>query len=179
MTILRGPRGWYALSRVQFLEVAKVKLLQTAIVVALSLTACNRPQVADVQPSPPPAPAAPVETERPEEPWVGECGSLRIHRVSSVTPPVLVKEVKPEYPESVIEMRVEGIVLAELIVDAAGKVCDARIVSGVIPEVDEPILEAVRQWEFRPAELDGKAVAVSHVVPVELKAVEVRSLPNG
>jgi protein TonB len=55
--------------------------------------------------------------------------------------------------------RVEGTVTIEALVDEQGHVADARVIKS-IPLLDQSALEAARQWEFKPALLDGKPVPV-------------------
>jgi TonB family protein len=60
---------------------------------------------------------------------------------------------------------ISGVVQAEITITEQGTVTDATIVRSV-PLLDEPALEAVRQWRFEPAIVDGKAVPVRMVVNV-------------
>lgn len=55
--------------------------------------------------------------------------------------------------------RVEGTVTLEVLVDERGLVADARVLKS-IPLLDQSALEAARQWEFKPAMLNGEPVPV-------------------
>lgn len=64
-------------------------------------------------------------------------------------------------------MGVTGTVTVRLLVNAAGGVEQAHVVSATPPGVFEAsVLEAVRQWRFLPARRAGKAVAAWVVAPV-------------
>jgi protein TonB len=88
-----------------------------------------------------------------------------VHVREGVTAPKLVHEVKPVYPEDVKAAKITGDVEVEAIIDSAGQVADARVISGV-PELHEAALDAIRQWQFKPGEVNHQPVAV--VVQVEL-----------
>jgi TonB family protein len=80
-----------------------------------------------------------------------------------VTPPVIaptpIKTVRAQHSEDAMRARVEGTVTIEALVDEQGHVADARVIKS-IPLLDQSALEAARQWEFKPALLDGKPVPV-------------------
>ena len=65
-----------------------------------------------------------------------------------------VKDVKPVYPPIAQSARVQGVVIVEAIIDADGKVADARVLRS-IPLLDQAALDAVQQWEFTPTLLNG------------------------
>jgi TonB family protein len=105
------------------------------------------------KPEPPPAPpvAAPVP--------VG--GNIREPRRTHYVP--------PEYPPSAAAAGLEGTVGIELIIGREGRVADARVVKSV-SGLDDAALAAVRQWEFEPSVVDGRAVPVIHTVTVPFTA---------
>ena len=82
-----------------------------------------------------------------------------VHIRDGVTPPVLVHEVKPVYPEDVKAAKIEGNIEMEAIVDSSGHVADVRVISGV-PELNDAALDALKQWEFKPGEVDHEPMAV-------------------
>ena len=55
--------------------------------------------------------------------------------------------VQPEYPAEAIQKGLRGIVILELVIDAAGKVASAEVVRSV-PPFDDAALKAARQWEY-------------------------------
>jgi TonB family protein len=56
-------------------------------------------------------------------------------------------------------------VILEAKIEADGGVSDARVMRS-IPGLDEAALDAVRQWEFTPTEVDGVRVPVIMTVTV-------------
>lgn len=100
--------------------------------------------------------------------WVATCGEvmpLRVGNDHSVTPPQLLERVEPLWPDDGIS----GIVIIETVVDANGRICDARVLRGLNQELDAIALAAVKQWRFRPALLDGVPRASVYAVSVAKK----------
>lgn len=83
----------------------------------------------------------------------------------SLVRPVRVAAPEPAYPEVARQARVEGVVIVEAAINAAGDVTDARVLRSQ-PLLDEAALAAVRQWRFTPALLNGKPVPFTLVVTV-------------
>jgi TonB family protein len=98
-------------------------------------------------PPPPPPPDGPVR--------VG----------SGIWTPTKTKDVRPLYPPAAQSAGIQGVVIIEATVDAAGRVSDAKVLRS-IPDLDEAALAAVRQWEFTPTLLNGVAVPVIMTVTV-------------
>lgn len=61
------------------------------------------------------------------------------------------------YPTEAAVKRVEGTVLVEMLVSASGRVLRLRIVESV-PMLDAAAVQCARQWEFAPAQRDGRPV---------------------
>jgi TonB family protein len=55
--------------------------------------------------------------------------------------------------------RAEGLVVVEAIIDVRGRVASLRVLRPV-PLLTEAALEAVRQWRYEPAWLNGQPVPV-------------------
>jgi TonB family protein len=77
----------------------------------------------------------------------------------NIARPKRVKVIQPEFPEEARLKGVQSVVIVELTLDRAGKVVGVKPLRGA-PEVVPAALEAARQWEYEPALLDGKPVAV-------------------
>ncbi len=76
------------------------------------------------------------------------------------TPPVLKEKVPAVYPPDAEAAGRQGTVLMELVVDADGKVVDAKVVASAGANFDEAALAAARQFRFEPGRADGKPVPV-------------------
>jgi protein TonB len=86
-----------------------------------------------------------------------------VYRVGNgVTPPIAVRQVRPQYTTIAMTARVAGSVLVECVVLPDGTVGELRIVRSLDARygLDEEAIKAARQWRFRPATLNGEPVAV-------------------
>jgi protein TonB len=61
---------------------------------------------------------------------------------------------------------VQGVVIVEVTIGPDGKVLDASVLRS-IPLLDQAALEAVRQWEFTPALLNGNPIPFRMTVTVK------------
>lgn len=53
---------------------------------------------------------------------------------------------------------VEGTVVVEVTIDAEGKVTDTRVLKALGYGIEEKVVAALRNWRFRPALMDGRAI---------------------
>ena len=83
-----------------------------------------------------------------------------------VKAPLLITRVEPLYPELARRTHMEGTVILEAVITAAGDVRDAYVLKSANPVLDAAALQAVRQWRYRPATWDGRAVPVYLTVTV-------------
>ena len=81
--------------------------------------------------------------------------------------PTLLYKVEPEYPTIARLSRIPGTVTVQAVIGRDGNVEDAEIVSSSNRLSDEAALEAVRQWRYAPATLNGRPVRVTFRVHVE------------
>lgn len=72
-----------------------------------------------------------------------------------VEPPLATRRRSPVYPIEARKQRLTGDVGLELTVDDTGRIVKIEVVQSLEPTMDEAALEAVRQWEFAPARLNG------------------------
>jgi TonB family protein len=108
-------------------------------------------------PPPPPPPSAGAAASRSGMAPVRVGGNIKV--------PTKVKDVRPLYPPAAQEAGIQGVVILEATIDVDGHVADAKVLRS-IPQLDEPALEAVRQWEFTPTEVNGVLVPVIMTVTV-------------
>lgn len=81
------------------------------------------------------------------------------------TRPVVIRQVKPVYPELARQAELEGDVRLKLGIDELGQVKEALVVESV-PGLEEAALEAIYQWEFEPGKQRDVPVPVWIVVPI-------------
>jgi protein TonB len=103
--------------------------------------------VATVPPPPPPDPAGPI----------------RLH--SGMKWPAKTKDVAPVYPAIARTAYVQGVVILEAVLNAQGGV-DSVSVLRSIPLLDQAAVDAVQQWRYTPALLNGQPVPVVMTVTV-------------
>lgn len=59
-----------------------------------------------------------------------------------------------------------GILILKLVVEADGKVGPVKVVRGLHPIVDTAWIEAVKEWRYQPAYLNGKPIRSSLTVTI-------------
>ena len=94
----------------------------------------------------------------------GEPDANGVYRIGNALPPPGRSDV-PQYPPDAKAAGITGSVLAEIVIDRAGNVADARVVRS-IPLLDEAALTAVRNWHFTPTVVNGQPVPVRMTVTV-------------
>jgi TonB family protein len=94
-------------------------------------------------------------------------GVLRVG--GDVKAPVVTHRVEPFYPEEARAARISGIVILEVIIDKAGVVRDAVVLKPLPFGLDQAAIDAVRQWKFRPATMNGEPVDVVFNLTVNFK----------
>jgi TonB family protein len=79
---------------------------------------------------------------------------------AGVSSPVVIREVKPDYPEDVKKEGIQGMVELEGIVQPDGTINDIRVTKSLDARLDREAIEALTQWRFRPGQKDGTNVRV-------------------
>lgn len=112
---------------------------------------------AAVPPPPPPKPTPEPTPEVKPPPRVP-------HKVSEgVVQGMAIHRVKPQYPAIARAARVEGAVQVQILISEEGRVMSVDVVSGH-PLLRQAVLEAARQWVFRPTLLSNVPVKVQGVL---------------
>jgi len=83
-----------------------------------------------------------------------------------VSEPKVIYQVDPEFSEEARKAKFSGNVYVSVIVDEQGRPTHVRVERGVGMGLDEKAVEAVKQYKFKPAMLNGKPVKV--VVDVDV-----------
>jgi TonB family protein len=135
---------------------------------------------AHVPPPPPPAPPGGIGAD--EVRFVFGETSYATH--GGAPTPQRLRDVPPVYPPVAVQAGVQGVVAVEAAIDERGRVTDARVVRSAHWVLDQSALNAVRQWEFAPAVVDGARIPVvitAHVnfsVPRSRPAISNRNPSN-
>jgi len=100
--------------------------------------------------------AARAKTEAPIVP-------LRAGR--GIKTPDKIKDVRPVYPAIAQAARVQGVVVLEATVGTDGRVTNTKVIRSV-PLLDQAAVDAVRQWQYAPTRVKGKAVPIIMTITV-------------
>jgi protein TonB len=85
-----------------------------------------------------------------------------------VKPAHLISSVPPSYPALARTQHVAGDVRIDALIDANGRVSAMKVVSG--PSLlHQAAMDALRQWKYQPALLDGKPVAMHLTVTLQFR----------
>jgi protein TonB len=91
----------------------------------------------------------------------------RVYTVGGdVKPPVALTRVEINFDECIRQKKPVGMPIIEAVIDENGRVQQARLLKPLHPCAERATLNAVRQWRFKPATLDGKPVAVRYTMTV-------------
>jgi protein TonB len=92
-----------------------------------------------------------------------------IQMPESAAPPVPDTSNRlPEYPASARAAGVQAVVVARIVIDENGGVGRVEILRGH-PQFDDPVRLALRSWRYRPARVEGQAIAVYQVVRIPFR----------
>ena len=133
----------------------------------------ERPRLVETAPQMPPSmpedrmanPAGVAPPQAPVPPTPGNLASTTGQPV-----PLAGSMPSPVYPANALRRREQGTVLVRVEVDRSGRPSGVALVqrSGS-RDLDRAAQDAVRQWRFQPAVVDGQAVPGSLEVPVDFR----------
>lgn len=106
--------------------------------------------------------------QKKNEPTKEELAGLR----KRVVYPKLVKHVPAVYPPKAAAENRQGIVYLTVSLDETGKVMKVEIRKSLFPDLDEAARQAVLKFEFSPATIDGKAIAVKIPIAYPFKLTQ-------
>ncbi len=98
---------------------------------------------------PPPKPTAPT----------------RVKQGGNVTAASIITQTRPLYPPLARQARIQGNVVLHAIIDKDGKVAQLEVISGH-PLLVQSALDAVKQWRYKPTQLNGDPVEVDTTITV-------------
>ncbi|MBK6797652.1 MAG: energy transducer TonB [Acidobacteria bacterium] len=75
----------------------------------------------------------------------------------------IVNKIMPVYPFSARQLKIQGEVRVEIVIEETGRVIEARAVDGH-PMLRQAAEEAARKWTFNPTYLNGKAVRTQGIL---------------
>jgi TonB family protein len=94
-------------------------------------------------------------------------GAFRVG--GAVSAPLVISSPDPEYSNEGLFKKIEGTCVLWLVVNTEGKPQNIRVQHTLGYGLDEKAIEAVKHWRFKPAQKDGKPVAVQINVEVSFR----------
>ena len=89
---------------------------------------------------------------------------------SDIHPPKTTKRIEPLYPRGMRAFHQTGIVILECVLDEHGDVRDVQLKKGLPgATLSYSAMEALRQWKFEPATIDGKPITVIFNLTINFK----------
>jgi protein TonB len=86
-----------------------------------------------------------------------------------VKPAQLIKSVPPVYPQFAKAQHIFGNVQIDALIDASGNVAGMQVISGP-PVLHRAALDAVKQWKYSPALLNGQPTSMHLSVTVQFRS---------
>jgi protein TonB len=86
-----------------------------------------------------------------------------------VKPPEKIFSPQPSYTEIARKARIQGVVIVQAIIDRDGGVTNVKVLKGLPMGLEEAAVDAIKQWKFKPATLNGKPVTVYYNLTVNFK----------
>ena len=93
---------------------------------------------------------------------------VKINLSQGVSQGLLIKRVQPKYPANALAMHLQGAVQLDATIDKEGNVKNLKVFKGDAV-LAHAALEAVRQWRYKPYELDRKPVKMNTTITVKFK----------
>lgn len=83
-----------------------------------------------------------------------------------ISPPEKLFAPLPRYPRSELQKRIQGVVIAEVVIDKEGCLTEAKVLKGLSPVLNHEALRVMKTWVFEPAKLEGVPVTVYYTLTV-------------
>jgi protein TonB len=91
--------------------------------------------------------------------------SASAHAGGQLKQPKLISSQPAAYPPMALRAKLQGVVVIDALVDASGKVESMKVISG-LADLQQAAMEAVHNWKYEPAQLNGQPIAVHTRVSV-------------
>ncbi|MEO8276796.1 MAG: energy transducer TonB [Thermoanaerobaculia bacterium] len=86
-----------------------------------------------------------------------------------ITKPERLGGAQPAYTELARKARIQGVVIVEAVIDKEGRVTNVRVLKGLPMGLDQSAVDAVKNWRFKPATLNGRPVSVYYSLTVNFR----------
>jgi TonB family protein len=95
--------------------------------------------------------------------------AVRPELPAGATPPTVLRRVDPQYSEEARIAKYQGTVIVRAEIGADGEPRNLAVQRSLGMGLDEKAIEAVRQWRFSPAMLNGQPISVTAVLEVNFR----------
>ncbi len=85
-----------------------------------------------------------------------------------LTPPYPLSRQSPRFPTDVVIRNAGRVMVIYAVINASGKLESVRILQSPNPLLNQPLMDAMAEWVFKPAEFNGQAVGVRILLGVPL-----------
>ncbi len=126
------------------------------------------PAAAGPRPNPAPQPITPPPSAPPKR---AAPDQDRVYSIKEpgVSPPQMVHQEQPQYPEEARAQRLQGSVILEAEVWQDGVAHNIRVLRTLSDALDQSAIAALRKWRFAPGVKDGQPVKVKIAVQLQFK----------
>lgn len=83
----------------------------------------------------------------------------------------LISSVQPAYPVMAKQQHISGAVTIDALIDTDGRVTTMKVISGPAL-LQQAAMDALKQWKYQPATLDGKAAPMHLTVTLQFRLQE-------
>ena len=90
-----------------------------------------------------------------------------------VSPANLINPVRPVYPGELQRAGIQGTVKFEAVISKDGLPSDIVLINSPDPGLTQAALDAVKQWRYRPTQLNGESVEVMTTIDVNFSLSEL------
>jgi TonB family protein len=90
----------------------------------------------------------------------------------------ITKQVAPKYPVEAKKNHITGQVVLDATVNELGKVIAVKATKSADPQLEAAAIEAVKQWEYAPLKMKGKAVSFITSIEVNFALDATKPAPN-
>ncbi|HEY3741623.1 MAG TPA: M56 family metallopeptidase [Bryobacteraceae bacterium] len=100
--------------------------------------------------------------------YAAQASDEKVHDIheKGVTPPKVLHKIQPDYTENARAAKIQGSVVLAVEIATNGRAENVRVERSLDESLDQSAVEAVKKWEFRPADKDGQPVRVSAHIEV-------------
>jgi protein TonB len=98
--------------------------------------------------------------------------ALSVSEITDITPkvdeaPVPIRTMAPDYPAELKRSNVQGVVSVTVVIDESGSVIASEVLKSTNAAFNQPAINALHKWKFKPAKLGDKSVKVKVTIPVK------------